>query len=137
MLTDYALRPVINSDHAHKLMIAYKSPEYAQHGKTSNKTDVWSLGILMLEILTGKFPENYLTSGYDSGSDLGTWVNNMVKEKRMGEVFEKDMAGTTKDSKSQMIHLLKLALSCCEEDLEIRVDVREAVEKIEQFMDDV
>ncbi|CAI0442064.1 unnamed protein product [Linum tenue] len=137
MLTDYALRPVINSDHAHKLMIAYKSPEYAQHGKTSNKTDVWSLGILMLEILTGKFPENYLTSGYDSGSDLGTWVNNMVKEKRMGEVFEKDMAGTTKDSKSQMIHLLKLALSCCEEDLEIRVDVKEAVEKIEQFMDDV
>ncbi|CAL1373892.1 unnamed protein product [Linum trigynum] len=135
MLTDYALRPVVNADHAHKLMIAYKSPEYAQHGKTSNKTDVWSLGIVVLEILTGKFPENYLTQGYDGKADLGTWVNDMVKEKKMGEVFDRDMAGTNKDSKSQMIHLLQLALSCCEEDLERRVDVKEAVERIEQYVD--
>ncbi|CAN1306175.1 Pollen receptor-like kinase 4 [Linum perenne] len=135
LLTDYALRPVINSDHAHKLMLAYKSPEYAQHSQTSDKTDVWCLGIVMLEILTGRFPENYMTHTYDSESDLGTWVNNMVKEKKTSEVFDKDMAGTSKDSKGEMIHLLKLALSCCEEDLERRLEMNEVVEKIDQYLD--
>lgn len=130
LLSDYTLRPVINQDHAHSIMIAYKSPEYVLHGKASTKTDIWSLGILILEILTGRFPENYLTPGYDRKADLATWVNNMVKEKRTNEVFDKDMMGT-KDSKGEMINLLKIGLSCCEEDVERRLDIKEVVEKVE------
>ncbi|CAN0840291.1 Pollen receptor-like kinase 4 [Linum grandiflorum] len=133
MLTDYGLRPMINADYARKLMIAYKSPEHAQHGRTWGKTDVWSLGIVMLEILTGKYPENYLTHGYDSNSDLATWVNNMVKDKKTVEVFDKDMVVGT--SKGEMIKVLKLALNCCEEDVERRMDIREVVEKIERLID--
>ncbi|KAG8653197.1 hypothetical protein MANES_06G178600v8 [Manihot esculenta] len=132
MLTDYTLRPVINPQQAHNLMIAYKSPEYAETGRTSNKTDIWSFGILILEILTGKFPENYLTPGYDSSADIATWVNKMVKEKRTSEVFDKEMKGT-KDSKGEMINLLKIGLSCCERDVESRLDIKEVVEKIEQL----
>ncbi|CAN1139489.1 Pollen receptor-like kinase 4 [Linum perenne] len=132
MLTDYALRPVINVDHAHKLMIAYKSPEHAHLKQTSGKTDVWSLGIVMLEILTGKYPENYLTQSYNRSSDLATWVNNMVKDKKTVEVFDKDMAGT---SKGEMIKVLKLALSCCEEDVERRVGIKEVVDRIERLID--
>ncbi|XP_057988897.1 pollen receptor-like kinase 4 isoform X2 [Hevea brasiliensis] len=132
LLTDYTLRPVINPQQAHNLMIAYKSPEYAQNGRTSKKTDIWSFGILILEILTGKFPENYLTQGYDSSADIASWVNKMVKEKRTSEVFDKDMKGA-KDSKGEMINLLKIGLSCCEEDVESRLDIKEVVEKIEQL----
>ncbi|KAJ4844511.1 hypothetical protein Tsubulata_006353, partial [Turnera subulata] len=132
LLTDYALRPVINPEHAHKLMMAYKAPEYAQSGRTHNKTDIWCFGILVLEILTGKFPENYLTQGYNSTSDLATWVNNMVKEKKTSEVFDKEMMGT-KNSKGEMISLLKIALSCCEEDGEMRLDIKEIVQKVEEL----
>ncbi|XP_002513300.2 pollen receptor-like kinase 4 [Ricinus communis] len=132
LLTDYALRPVINPQQAHNLMIAYKSPEYAQNGRTSNKTDIWSFGILILEILTGKFPENYLTAGYDTSADLASWVNKMVKEKRTSEVFDKDMKGA-KYSKGEMINVLKIGLSCCEEDVESRVDIEQVVEKLEQL----
>ncbi|KAL3571407.1 hypothetical protein D5086_025311 [Populus alba] len=129
LLTDYALRPVVNPEHAHMFMMAYKSPEYAQQSRTSNKTDIWSFGILILEMLTGKFPENYLTPCYNSDADLATWVNNMVKEKRTSEVFDKEIVGT-KNSKGEMIKLLKIGLSCCEEDVERRLDIKEVVEKI-------
>ncbi|KAJ8760155.1 hypothetical protein K2173_011011 [Erythroxylum novogranatense] len=132
LLTDYALRPVINPESAHSLMVAYKSPEYTLHGRTTNKTDIWSLGILILEILTGKFPENYLMQGYDKNANLATWVNKMAKEKRIGEVFDKDMT-RTKNSKSQMINLLKIGLNCCEEDADRRMDVKVIVEKIERL----
>ncbi|XWS19216.1 hypothetical protein CRYUN_Cryun32bG0111800 [Craigia yunnanensis] len=133
LLSDYALRPVINQDQAHMIMIAYKSPEYAAiNGGISRKTDVWCLGILILEILTGKFPENYLTPSYDSKTNLATWVNEMVKEKKTSEVFDTEMSGT-KNSKGEMINLLKIGLSCCEEDLETRPDLKEVVQEIEQL----
>ncbi|GKU87551.1 hypothetical protein SLEP1_g1938 [Rubroshorea leprosula] len=63
LLTDYALVPVVNRDHAQQFMVAFKSPEFTQYDRTTRKTDVWSLGILILELLTGKFPANYLIQG--------------------------------------------------------------------------
>ncbi|XVE66140.1 hypothetical protein DITRI_Ditri08aG0056500 [Diplodiscus trichospermus] len=132
LLSDYALRPVINQEQAHVLMTAYKSPEYAINSRISRKTDVWCLGILILELLTGKFPENYLTPSYDSNTNLATWVNEMVKEKKTSEVFDIEMSGT-KNNKSEMINLLKIGLSCCEEDFETRPELKEVVQEIEQL----
>lgn len=132
LLSDYALIPVINPDQAHMLLVAYKSPEFATTGKITKKADVWSLGILILELLTGKFPENYVTPGYDSKTSISTWVNQMVKEKKTSEVFDEDMGGA-KNSKGEMINLLKIGLSCCEEDVDTRMDLKEVVQKIEQL----
>ena len=132
LLCDYALRPVINREQAHMLMTAYKSPEYATTGRISRKTDVWCLGILIMELLTGKFPENYLTPSYDSNTNLATWVNEMVKEKKTSEVFDNEMPGT-KNSKGEMINLLKIGLSCCEEDFETRPELKEVLQEIEQL----
>ncbi|PIA43980.1 hypothetical protein AQUCO_01800208v1 [Aquilegia coerulea] len=133
MLTDYCLLPVINKEHAIDFMVAYKSPEYEQHGHLSKKTDVWSLGILILEMLTGKFPENYLSQGKGGNkADLAKWVNSVVREEWTGEVFDKDMKGT-KNGEGEMLKLLKIALVCCEMDLDRRWDLKEAVEKIEEL----
>lgn len=132
LLTDYALTPVINQDIAQKTMIAYKSPEFAQHGRITKKTDVWSFGILILEILTGRFPENYLTQTHDPDADLASWVNTMIKEKRTSEVFDSEIGGA-KESKSELLKLLKIGLSCCEEDVERRLSMKEAVERIEEL----
>ncbi|GMI86100.1 pollen receptor like kinase 4 [Hibiscus trionum] len=134
VLCDYALRPVINQEQAHMHMTAYKSPEQAINGRINRKTDVWCLGIVILEILTGKFPENYLTPSYDSNTNLATWVNGMVKEKRTSEVFDVEMSGT-KNSKGEMINLLKIGLSCCEDDPETRPELKEAVREIEELKD--
>ncbi|KAL1197723.1 Pollen receptor-like kinase 4 [Cardamine amara subsp. amara] len=132
LLTDYALRPVMNSEQSHNLMISYKSPEYSLKGHITKKTDVWCLGVLILELLTGKFPENYLRQGYDANMSLVTWVSNMVKEKKTSDVFDKEMTGK-KNCKAEMLSLLKIGLSCCEEDEERRMEMRDAVEKIERL----
>ncbi|AAG27873.1 protein kinase, putative [Arabidopsis thaliana] len=134
LLTDYALRPMMSSEHAHNFMTAYKSPEYrpSKGQIITKKTDVWCFGVLILEVLTGRFPENYLTQGYDSNMSLVTWVNDMVKEKKTGDVFDKEMKGK-KNCKAEMINLLKIGLRCCEEEEERRMDMREVVEMVEML----
>ncbi|XP_034682926.1 probable LRR receptor-like serine/threonine-protein kinase At4g31250 [Vitis riparia] len=132
VLSDYALVPAINREHAQQIMVAYKSPEFMQYDRTTRKTDVWSLGILILEMLTGKFPANYLKQGKGANSDLLSWVNSVVREEWTGEVFDKDMKGT-RNGEGEMLKLLKIGMSCCEWNLEKRWDLKEAVKRIEEL----
>ncbi|KAK3437452.1 hypothetical protein EUGRSUZ_C02136, partial [Eucalyptus grandis] len=132
LLTDYGLVPVINKDHAQQFMVAFKSPEFSRSDRTTKKTDVWSLGILILEIITGKFPANYLKQGKGANADLATWVNSVVREEWTGEVFDKDMRGT-KSGEGEMLKLLKIGMCCCEWDVERRWSLREAMERIEEL----
>ncbi|GKV20460.1 hypothetical protein SLEP1_g30583 [Rubroshorea leprosula] len=131
LLSDYGLIPVINQESAQELMVAYKSPEYFQNGRVTKKTDVWGLGILILEILTGKFPANFLKEGQGDEEDLAMLVSSIVKEGRVEEVFDKEME-MEKNSIGEMVRLLKIGLSCCE-NLENRLELKEAVEKIEEL----
>ncbi|KAI3505599.1 hypothetical protein L1887_27732 [Cichorium endivia] len=132
LLSDYGLLPIINKDHAQELMVAYKSPEFTQHERTTKKTDVWCLGILILEMLTGKFPGNYVDQGKGGKPDLGTWVNSVVREEWTGEVFDKEMKDT-KNGEGEMLKLLKIGMCCCEWDITKRWDIKDAVEKIEDL----
>ncbi|KAI3437294.1 Protein kinase domain-containing protein, partial [Psidium guajava] len=132
LLTDYGLVPLINKDHAQQFMVAFKSPEFIHSDRTTKKTEVWSLGILILEIITGKFPANYLKQGKGANADLATWVNSVVREEWTGEVFDKDMRGTKK-GEGEMLKLLKIGMCCCEWNVERRWSLREAVDRIEEL----
>ncbi|XP_057514880.1 pollen receptor-like kinase 4 [Actinidia eriantha] len=136
LLMDYTLVPVVNPEHAQQILVAYKSPEYAQHARTTKKTDVWSLGILILEILTGKFPANYLAQGMGNGTvNLASWVDSIVKEESPAQVIDKEMGGCTHNGTDQgeMLKLFKIGVACCEEDVETRWDLKEVVDKIEEL----
>ncbi|ESQ44538.1 hypothetical protein EUTSA_v10003470mg [Eutrema salsugineum] len=134
LLTDYGLIPVINQLKAQEHMVAYKSPEYLQHRRVTKKTDVWGLGILILEILTGKFPANFVQGVNKSEDDLVSWVNLGFKGVWAPGMFDKEM-GKTSHSEGQILRLLKIGLSCCEPDVEKRLEIGEAVVRIEELKD--
>ncbi|XP_027332779.1 pollen receptor-like kinase 5 [Abrus precatorius] len=131
-LTEYGLVPVMNKSHAQQFMAAYKAPEVNQFDRPNEKSDVWCLGILILELLTGKFPANYLRHGKGGNVDLATWVDSVVREEWTGEVFDKDIMGT-RNGEGEMLKLLRIGMYCCEWNVEIRWDWREAVAKIEEL----
>ncbi|PKA47416.1 putative LRR receptor-like serine/threonine-protein kinase RLK [Apostasia shenzhenica] len=135
LLSDYALAPVVNITAASQLMVAYKSPEAARMGRPSKKSDVWSLGVLLLEILTGKFPASVFRKGngsdHSGAGDLAGWVRSVAREDWDGEVFDSDMRGA--GGRVEMRKLMEVALECCEEDVERRVEMSEALERIEKL----
>ncbi|KAI4377571.1 hypothetical protein MLD38_015175 [Melastoma candidum] len=116
LLNDYALMPVINRENARDLMLAYKSPEYLQHDRITKKTDVWSFGIIILEILTGKLPVNTPQHMERNMEDsLAVWVRSTMDAG--DNVLDKEMK-TTASNENEINKLLRIALACCEPDVE-------------------
>lgn len=132
LLTDYALSPIVNQDQAHELMIAYRSPEYKQQHRITKKTDVWSLGVLILEVLTGRYPPKGTQQDRGNETDLAAWVQSIAREDWKAEAFDKEMAGK-KNREDEMVKLLEIGVSCCEPDVEKRWEIKEAVERIEKI----
>ncbi|KAG2656355.1 hypothetical protein PVAP13_1KG077354 [Panicum virgatum] len=136
VLSDYALVPVVTPHIAAQVMVAYKAPECAApQGKPSKKSDVWSLGILILEVLTGKFPANYLqTKGRQGGGDLASWVQSAVAEERTGDVFDKDITGA-RGCEADMVKLLQVGLGCCDADVDRRWELKTVIARIDEIRD--
>ncbi|KAL6560108.1 actin-regulating kinase prk1 [Orobanche hederae] len=139
LLADYGLVPVVNQEYAQEHMISYKSPEYKQSGRITKKTDVWSLGILILEIMTGRFPSNFLQQGAGADTDIASWVEAAVRG-GVGvggdaEVFDADMIRSER-SEGEMMKLLKIGLDCCEADVDRRPDMKEAVQRIDEIQEE-
>ncbi|CAH2052462.1 unnamed protein product, partial [Thlaspi arvense] len=135
LLTDYGLIPVINEESAQELMVAYKSPEYLKQSRVTKKTDVWGFGVLILEILTGKLPQSFPQFDKESEEDIPSWVNSFFQGEWTQELFDQQM-GKTNNCEGEILKLLRIGLGCCEIDVEQRLDIREAVEKIEDLMKD-
>lgn len=136
LLMDYTLLPVVNISQAHQLLTAYRAPEYSQQGRNSRKSDVWCLGVLILEVLTGQYPVNYILN---TKGDFANWINTITSALPVLEVrsvmssgvqvFDEDM-GSTDNARGEMVKLLKIGLNCVETDLDKRLDMNEAFEKI-------
>ncbi|CAN8243900.1 unnamed protein product [Cochlearia groenlandica] len=89
----------------------YRAPELTDGRKPTQKTDVYSFGVLLLEILTGKCP-NLAETGHSGGAvDLPKWVQSVVREEWTAEVFDLELM-RYKDIEEEMVGLLQIAMAC-------------------------
>lgn len=133
LLSDYAFYPLINNTQAGQAMFAFKSPEAILYQQVTPKSDVFCLGVVILEILTGKFPSQYL-SNQKGGTDIVQWARSAVSEKRERELIDPEISGTT-NSVADMERLLHIGADCTESNLDQRMDMNEAIRRIEEIQD--
>ncbi|KAL5783629.1 hypothetical protein ACOSP7_008658 [Xanthoceras sorbifolium] len=131
LLSDYAFHPLINPNSAVQAMFAFKTPEYVQFQQVSHKSDVYCLGIIILETLTGKFPSQYLSNG-KGGTDVVQWVHTAISEDKETELIDPEISNDT-NSLGMMVKLLQIGADCTESDTQQRLDMSEAIRKIEEI----
>ncbi|KAI3463210.1 hypothetical protein Pfo_019873 [Paulownia fortunei] len=129
LLADYGFFSLISSSQAAQALTAYKSPEAVLHHHISPKCDVYCLGVIILEILTGKFPCQYLNNG-EGGTDIVQWVRSAIAEGREADLFDPDIA-STRSYIGEMVQLLHIGAACTESKPEQRLDITEAIRRIE------
>ncbi|XP_062185786.1 phytosulfokine receptor 1-like [Phragmites australis] len=88
--------------------LGYIPPEYGQSPVATYKGDVYSFGIVLLELLTGRRPVDMCRP--KGSRDVVSWVLQMKEEGRETEIFHPSIHD--KENESQLMRVLEIACLC-------------------------
>ncbi|CAI8587030.1 unnamed protein product [Vicia faba] len=103
--------------------MGYLAPEYLQYGKATDKTDVFSYGVVVLEVACGKRP---IEKEGQKMVNLVDWVWGLYSEGKIIEAVDKRLNGEFEVE--EMKKLLMLGLSCANPDSAERPTMRRVLQ---------
>ena len=131
-VADYGLVQLVGASVPLKRVTGYRAPEVTDPRRASQEADVYSFGVLLLELLTGKAPANSVP-GSDGAADLPQWVGTVVQEEWTGEVFDASIANEAL-VEEEMVRLLQLGTECTERRPDRRPAMAEVAARIEDIV---
>ncbi|KAE8694486.1 cysteine-rich repeat secretory protein 60-like [Hibiscus syriacus] len=127
-VSDFGLSQLAGPTSTPNRVDGYRAPEVTDARKVSQKADVYSFGILLLELLTGKAPTHALLN--EEGIDLPRWVQSIVREEWTAEVFDHELL-RYQNVEEDMAQLLQLAIDCTAQYPDKRPSMAEVTNQIE------
>lgn len=129
-VSDFGLAHLASPSSTPNRIDGYRAPEVTDARKVSQKADVYSFGVLLLELLTGKAPTQALLN--EEGVDLPRWVQSVVKEEWTAEVFDLELL-RYQNVEEEMVQLLQLAINCTAQYPDNRPSMAEVTSQIEEI----
>ncbi|KAG7944017.1 hypothetical protein I3843_15G076100 [Carya illinoinensis] len=86
--------------------VGYIPPEYAYTMRVTVAGNVYSFGVILLELLTGK-------PAVSEGTELAKWaLSNSIRQDKWDHILDPNISRTSLATRSQMLQVLKVALGC-------------------------
>ncbi|KAI3444509.1 hypothetical protein Pfo_001174 [Paulownia fortunei] len=131
-LSDFGLAKLLNSERSYvttRVMgtFGYVAPEYACTGMLNEKSDIYSFGILIMEIITGRSPVDY-TRPQGEGN-LVDWLKMMVGNRKSEEVVDPKLP--ERPASKALKRVILVALRCVDPDAQKRPKMGHVVHMLE------
>ncbi|KAB2607249.1 receptor-like protein kinase BRI1-like 3 [Pyrus ussuriensis x Pyrus communis] len=90
----------------------YVPPEYYQSFRCTTKGDVYSYGVILLELLSGKRPID--PSAFGDDNNLVGWAKQLQREKRWNEILDAELL-TQISGEDELYQYLRIAFECLDD----------------------
>ncbi|KAL6645573.1 hypothetical protein ACP70R_017181 [Stipagrostis hirtigluma subsp. patula] len=129
-VSDHGLPTLVGPSFSPTRVSGYRAPEVTDIRRVSQKADVYSFGVLLLELLTGKAPTHAVVN--EEGLDLPRWVQSVVREEWTAEVFDQELL-RYQNVEEEMVQLLQLAIDCAAQHPDRRPTMSEVAARIDEI----
>lgn len=130
-VSDLGLATLMSPASAPVVRSGYRAPEVTDSRKVQQSSDVYSYGVFLLELLTGKSPV-HASSGGEEVTHLVRWVNSVVREEWTGEVFDVELLRYP-NVEEEMVSMLQIGLSCVARMPEQRPKMEHVLKMVEEI----
>uniref|UniRef100_A0A2P2P1A0 non-specific serine/threonine protein kinase n=1 Tax=Rhizophora mucronata TaxID=61149 RepID=A0A2P2P1A0_RHIMU len=133
-VADFGLSRLILPYHTHVTTelvgtLGYIPPEYGQAWVATLRGDIYSFGVVMLELLTGKRPVEVFKP--KMSKELVGWVQQMRSEGKQDQVFDSLLRGKGFDE--EMLQALDVACMCVNQNPFKRPTIKEVVDWLQNI----
>ncbi|CAL5421809.1 unnamed protein product [Camellia sinensis] len=119
------------SDHSRVMgTFGYLAPEYAESGKASYNTDIYSFGVILLELITGRTTKDNRLEG----KSLLGWAKPLLKQKKYDELIDPRIFNSHDDT-HQFSWTIQLSGNCVAKDPQNRPSMDKVVSTLEHIME--
>ncbi|KAL2538739.1 putative LRR receptor-like serine/threonine-protein kinase [Forsythia ovata] len=114
--------------------IGYMAPEYGTEGIVSTSGDVYSYGVMLLEMYTRKKPTDEM---FSEEMSLKSWVSHSLDVNTITEVVDTNLHGREEENFSKrdqcVSSILALAIECLTDSPTERINMREVVVSLQKI----
>ncbi|ONI29833.1 hypothetical protein PRUPE_1G216600 [Prunus persica] len=89
----------------------YSAPECFQNGRYSDKSDIFSFGMILGVLLTGRDPTDAFFGEAASGGSLGRWLRHLQQAGEAREALDKSIIGE-EGEEDEMLMAVRIAVVC-------------------------